>query len=299
MSTTLLTSVFLKKQENLKDALKSIELPKGYAELQKVVYDFIESLLISDNDFRNSLNASDAEMLTSALRMSLSFQKISLADKIDFKALSLQTEYKVTPVGGKNEIIENAITLLPAVVCAFYSPWLAVAVGLGTVGAKKVYYRRKNGRDYIIQEIPKDISRKITSKEIDAILSGLESLCNEIDEIIAKIQRDRKDLLAQMQNKQDGYTLENMYPQILTSLQYLFMEDLKNGTKNQYLQNMLFCLQGYGYELVEYSLANSGFFTKKNNPNVAEETMYLPAIIKNVEGTKVIAAPGVVYVPTK
>ena len=66
MSTTLLTSVFLKKQENLKDALKSIELPKGYAELQKVVYNFIESLLISDNDFRNSLNASDAEMLTSA-----------------------------------------------------------------------------------------------------------------------------------------------------------------------------------------------------------------------------------------
>ena len=294
MSTTLLTSVFLKKQENLKDALKSIELPKGYAELQKVVYNFIESLLISDNDFRNSLNASDAEMLTSALRMSLSFQKISLADKIDFKALSLQTEYKVTPVGGKNEIIENAITLLPAVVCAFYSPWLAVAVGLGTVGAKKVYYRRKNGRDYIIQEIPKDISRKITSKEIDAILSGLESLCNEI---IDKIQRDRKDLLAQMQNKQDGYTLENMYPQILTSLQYLFMEDLKNENKNQYVQNMLFCLQGYGYELVEYTLSTSGFFTKKMNPNVSEETMYLPAIVKDVNGTKIVVAQGIVYIP--
>ena len=205
----------------------------------------------------------------------------------------------MTPVGGKKEIIENAITLLPAVVCAFYSPWLAVAVGLGTVGAKKVYYRRKNGRDYIIQEIPKDISRKITLKEIDAILSGLESLCNEIDEIIAKIQRDRKDLLAQMQNKQDGYTLENMYPQLLTSLQYLFMEDLKNETKNQYVQNMLFCLQGYDYELVQYTLPTSGFFTKKMNPNVSEETMYLPAIVKDVNGTKVVVAQGIVYIPKK
>ena len=100
-----------------------------------------------------------------------------------------------------------------------------------------------------------------------------------------------------MQIKQEGFTLENMYPQLLTSLQYLFMEDLKNETKNQYVQNMLFCLQGYGYELVVYSLPTSGFFTKKMNPNVSEETMYLPAIVKDVNGTKIVVAQGVVYIP--
>lgn len=297
MNTTTLTSVFLKSEKQLIQSLRGLKLPKDYIELQKVVNGHIESLLISENDFRNSLNASDAEMLTHALRMALYFQKLSLSESIDFKALSLRTEYKVNePTNDNTDIIENALSLLPTVICAFINPWLAVAVGAGTVGAKK-FYRQKNGRRYLIQEIKKDISREISQAEIDSLLTGIESLCKEIDDIISKIQRDRKDLLDKIQTKQDEFTLENMYPQFMTSIQYLFMEDIKNGTKNQHVQNMLFSLQGYGYELVEYSSSVSGFFAKKTNPNVSEETMYLPAIVKNHNGTKVVVAQGIVYIP--
>lgn len=297
MSAVTLTSVFLKSEEQLKQSLQGLKLPKDYVELQKVVNNHIESLLVKENDFRNSLNASDAEMLTHALRMALSFQKLSLSESIDFKALSIRTDYKVNqPKNDNTDIIESVLSLLPTVICAFISPWLAVAVGAGTVGAKK-FYRQKNGRKYVIQEIKQDVSRDISQQEIGTILAGIESLCKEIDEIISKIQRDRKDLLNQMQIKQEGYTLESMYPQLLASLQYLFMENLKNENKNQYVQNMLFCLQGYGYELVEYSLPTSGFFAKKMNPNVSEETMYLPAIVKDVNGTKIVVAQGIVYIP--
>lgn len=297
MSAVTLTSVFLKSEEQLKQSLQGLKLPKDYVELQKVVNSHIESLLVKENDFRNSLNASDAEMLTHALRMALSFQKLSLAESIDFKALSLRTEYKINEQANDNaDIIEDFLSLLPTVICAFIKPWLAVAAGVGTIGAKKAYFRRNKSKvNY--REVSKDISREISSSEIENILHGIESLCKEIDEIISKIQRDRKDLLAKMQNKQEGYTLENMYPQLLSSLQYLFMEDLKNDAKNQHVQNMLFCLQGYGYELVEYSLPTSGFFTKKMNPNVSEETMYLPAIVKDVNGTKIVVAQGIVYIP--
>ena len=297
MSAVTLTSVFLKSEEQLKQSLQGLKLPKDYVELQKVVNSHIESLLVKENDFRNSLNASDAEMLTHALRMALSFQKLSLAESIDFKALSLRTEYKINKQANDNaDIIEDFLSLLPTVICAFIKPWLAVAAGVGTIGAKKACFRRNKSKvNY--REVSKDISREISSSEIENILHGIESLCKEIDEIISKIQRDRKDLLAKMQNKQEGYTLENMYPQLLSSLQYLFMEDLKNDAKNQHMQNMLFCLQGYGYELVEYSLPTSGFFTKKMNPNVSEETMYLPAIVKDVNGTKIVVAQGIVYIP--
>lgn len=297
MSAVTLTSVFLKSEEQLKQSLQGLKLPKDYVELQKVVNNHIESLLVKENDFRNSLNASDAEMLTHALRMALSFQKLSLSESIDFKALSIRTDYKVNqPKNDNTDIIESVLSLLPTVICAFINPWLAVAVGAGTVGAKK-FYRQKNGRKYVIQEIKQDVSRDISQQEIGTILAGIESLCKEIDEIISKIQRDRKDLLNQMQIKQEGYTLESMYPQLLASLQYLFMENLKNENKNQYVQNMLFCLQGYGYDLVEYSLPTSGFFAKKMNPNVSEETMYLPAIVKDVNGTKIVVAQGIVYIP--
>lgn len=297
MNTTTLTSVFLKSEEQLIESLRGLKLPKDYIKLQKVVYGHIESLLVSENDFRNSLNASDAEMLTHALRMALYFQKLSLSESIDFKALSLRTEYKVNePTNDNTDIIESALSLLPTVICAFINPWLAVAVGAGTVGVKKFYLQR-NGRKYIVQEMKKDLSLEISQKEIETLLTGIESLCKEIDDMISKIQRDRKDLLEKMQTKLDESTLENMYPQFLTSLQYLFMEDLKNNTKNQYVQNMLFCLQGYGYELVEYTSSNTGFFTKKVNPNISEETMYLPAIVKNCNGIKVVVAQGIVYIP--
>lgn len=297
MSTTTLTSVFLNSEKELIQALQKLQLPKDYIELQKVVNSHIESLLVSENDFRNSLNSSDAEMLTHALRMALSFQKLSLSESIDFKALSMRTEYKVSePTNDNTDIIDSTLTLLPTVICAFINPWLAVAIGAGTVGAKK-FYRQKNGRKYVIQEIKKDVSHTISQKEIETLLTGIESLCKEIDDIISKIQRDRKDLLDKMQTKLDESTLENMYPQFMTSLQYLFMEDLKNISKNQYVQNMLFSLQSYGYELVKYSSSNSGFFTKKINPNVSEETMYLPAIVKNCNGTKVVVTQGIVYIP--
>lgn len=299
MNAVTLTSVFLKSEEQLKQSLQGLRLPKDYVELQKAVNNHIESLLVKENDFRNSLNASDAEMLTHTLRMALSFQKLSLTESIDFKTLSIRKDYKVNQSTNDNtDIIESALSLLPTVICAFINPWLAVAVGAGTVGAKK-FYRQKNGHKYVIQEITKDISRDITQREIENVLVGIESLCKEIDDIISKIQRDRKDLLNQMQIKQEGFTLENMYPQLLTSLQYLFMENLKNENKNQFVQNMLFCLQGYDYELVQYTLSTSGFFTKKMNPNVSEETMYLPAIVKVVNGTKVVVAQGIVYIPKK
>ena len=214
MSAVTLTSVFLKSEEQLKQSLQGLKLPKDYVELQKVVNSHIESLLVKENDFRNSLNASDAEMLTHALRMALSFQKLSLAESIDFKALSLRTEYKINKQANDNaDMIEDFLSLLPTVICAFIKPWLAVAAGVGTIGAKKACFRRNKSKvNY--REVSKDISREISSSEIENILHGIESLCKEIDEIISKIQRDRKDLLAKMQNKQEGYTLENMYPQL-------------------------------------------------------------------------------------
>lgn len=301
METITLSNVFLQSQEKLKDSLQGLKLPKDYAELQRIVNSHIETLLIEDNEFSNSLNASDAEMLNYALRMALSFQKLSLTDSIDFKALSVQTEYKVESSlenDSNTGVVENTLSLLPTVICAFINPWLAMVAGLGTIGYKK-YITKDRKQTVNIKEFKRDISRLITKEEIQTVVTGIESLCKEIDSIIAKIQRDRKDLTEQLNRKLDNCVFEKMYPEILTSLQYLFMENFQTGTKNQYVQNMLFSLQGYGYEVVALSESNSGFFIKKINPNVTKETMYLPAIVKEVEGVKTIVAQGIVYIPPK
>ena len=117
MNAVTLTSVFLKSEEQLKQSLQGLRLPKDYVELQKAVNSHIESLLVKENDFRNSLNASDAEMLTHALRMALSFQKLSLTESIDFKTLSIRKDYKVNQSTNDNtDIIESVLSLLPTVI---------------------------------------------------------------------------------------------------------------------------------------------------------------------------------------
>ncbi len=301
MSATTLTSVFLQSEGTLREELKKKYLPKDYAEIQKTINKHIIDLLSGDNDFKNSLNASDAELLNAALRMALSFQQLSLSESIDFNALSTKTEYSVDQTNGdgsENDIIENTLSLLPTVICAFINPWLTLAVGGGTVLVKRVI-KTKGGhrREVLVKEKKVDVSHVISDNEINAIISGIKNICEEVDGIISKIQRDRKDLIAQMENKLNDCTLEKMYPQVLASLQYLFMENLRSEDKNQYVQNMLFNLQGYGYNVVEYSDTTAGFFSKKVNPNVSEITMYLPAITKDIQGTPSVVTEGIVYIP--
>ena len=301
MNQITLTSVFLESKSELYSKLESLSLPKDYKEIQGIVNNHITRLLSGDNAFKDSLNASDAELLNSALRMALSFQQLNLAESIDFKTLSTKKEYDTNSTEKKetNDIFENILTLLPALICSFINPWLTLAVGGGTVLVKKSIKTKNGGRkEVFVRERKIDLSHKISEKEINSIVTGIENICSEVDGIISKIRRDRIDLEHQMQGKLNNYTIENMYPQILSSLQYLFMEDIKNRAKNQYVQNMLFCLQGYGYRVVEYSVENAGFFAKRINPNVTEETMYLPAIVKDVEGLPMLAAEGIVYIPT-
>lgn len=301
MSATTLTSVFMQSEGVLRDELQNKYLPKDYADIQKTVNKHIIALLSGSNDFKNSLNASDAELLNAALRMALSVQRLSLSESIDFEALSTRTEYSIAPTDNEfteNNIIDNTLSLLPTVLCAFINPWLTLAVGGGTVLVKKVVKTRGgHRREVVIKEQKTNVSHLIADNEIDAIIRGIKNICKEVDDIVSKIQRDRRDLISQMENRLQECTFEKMYPQILTSLQYLFMENHKSENKNQYVLNMLFNLQGYGYDVVEYSDSTAGFFSKKINPNVSEITMYLPAITKDVHGTPSVVAEGIVYIP--
>lgn len=298
MNEVTLTSFFQSSKDSLKERLQGLRLPKDYVGLQQIINKHIENLLVSDNNFSASLNASDAEMLNHTLRMALSFQKMSLTKSLDYGAMSTKVEYEVLPaVSDKSSVvIENGLSFLPTILSSFINPWLTVVVGAGTIVVKMV---NKKGQKVKVVKKKKDVSRIISDEEINQILSGLENLCIEVDCVIAKIQRDRKDLLAQAQNKLDDCTFEKMYPQVLTSLQYIFKEYIKSGKNDQLVQNLLFSMEGYGYELVEYSDSVSGFFTKKLTKNVSETVMYLPAIVKNKDEFRDVVVPGIVYIPSK
>ena len=294
-----LKSVFTQSEESLRSSLRGLYLPRNYKEIQQVINEHITKLLTENNEFKASLNASDAEYLNSILRMSLSFQKLTFSDSINFSELSTVYEYDIDENNvGNVDVLENTITLLPTVITAFFNPWLALAVGGATVLYKKVNPSEKGKTQITKRKV--DRSKPITEDIISNISDTIRNICKEIDTVIEKIKRDRSYLVAKYKDEVENKTLEKMYPQVLTGMQYLYMENAKNEKKNKNIESMLFQLGVYGYKIIEYSSENDHHFTHQVKYGIEEPEMYLPAIVKeNADGTFTTAIEGIYYMPQK
>lgn len=299
MESISLKNVFIQSEESLKSSLRGMYLPRDYKEVQQVINEHITKLLTDNNEFKANLNASDAEYLNSILRMSLSFQKLSFSDSINFAELSTVYEYDIKENNNGNaDVLENTITLLPTVITAFFNPWLALVVGGATVLYKKVNPSEKGKPQITKRKV--DRSKPITEDMLSDISDAIRNICKEIDTVIEKIKRDRSDLIAKYKDEVENKTLEKMYPQVLTGMQYLFMDNLKSDNKNQNIESMLFQLGIYGYKILEYSSEKSIYFAQQIKYGIDKPEMYLPAIVKeNEDGSFTIAAQGILYVPQK
>lgn len=296
MESISLKNVFIQSEESLKSSLRGKYLPRDYKEVQQVINEHITKLLTDNNEFKANLNASDAEYLNSILRMSLSFQKLTFSDSINFAELSTVYEYDIKENNNGNaDVLENTITLLPTVITAFFNPWLALVVGGATVLYKKVNPSEKGKPQITKRKV--DRSKPITEDMLSDISDAIRNICKEIDIVIEKIKRDRSDLIAKYKNEVENKTLEKMYPQILTGMQYLYMENAKNEQKNQNIESMLFQLGVYGYKVLEYSVENDNHFSHQVKFGIEKPEMYLPAIVKeNEDGTLTTAIEGILYI---
>ena len=297
MESISLKNVFIQSEESLKSSLRGMYLPRDYKEVQQVINEHITKLLTDNNEFKANLNASDAEYLNSILRMSLSFQKLTFSDSINFAELSTVYEYDIKESNkGNADVLENTITLLPTVITAFFNPWLALVVGGATVLYKKVNPSEKGKPQITKRKV--DRSKPITEDMLSDISDAIRNICKEIDTVIEKIKRDRSDLIAKYKDEVENKTLEKMYPQVLTGMQYLYMENAKNEQKNQNIESMLFQLGVYGYKVLEYSAENDNHFSHQVKYGIEKPEMYLPAIVKeNEDGTLMTAIEGIYYVP--
>lgn len=294
-----LKSVFTQSEESLRSSLRGLYLPRNYKEIQQIINEHITKLLTENNEFKASLNASDAEYLNSILKMSLSFQRLTISDSVNFAELSTVYEYDIKESSaGDTDILENTITLLPTVISAFFNPWLALAVGGVTVLYKKINPSDKGKPQITKRKV--DRSKPINEEMLSDISDAIQNICKEIDTVIEKIKRDRSDLVAKYKDEVEDKTLEKMYPQILTGMQYLYMENVKSEQKNQNIESMLFQLGVYGYKIIEYSSGNDHHFSHQVKYGIEKPEMYLPAIVKeNIDGTLTTAIEGVYYIPQK
>ena len=298
-SVICLQNVFQQSENELRSSLQGYYLPRDYQEIQLKINEHFTKLLSEDNKFISQLNASDMEYLNSILRMSLSFQKLTFSDAVNYQELSKKTifENKNTTSHQDSDTLRDTLSLLPTVVSAFFvKPVYVAIVGGATVLCKRMLSSKKNVTQVEYHDV--DISEPITDEMISDISDSIREICQEIDNIIDKIRRDRSNLIEKYNNDLENKTLEKMYPQLLAGMQYLFMENISNNQKNQKIENMLFQLGVYGYKVLEYSQENSDHFSQQIKYGIETPEMYLPAIVKeNEDGTFKTAKEGILYIP--
>lgn len=295
MDTIMLSDLFRRTSDNLRAELSQFKLPRDYELIQETVSNHINSLFAEGGDYWLSLNKSDAELLSSAMKIATCFQKLTLSNQVNYKELSKKVKQNaVEDNSSEAEIIANAMTLVPTIICAFINPWLAFAVGGATLGYKTVSGKSK---DKTTKTEITDISKNLSSDTISLIISTLEEICSQVDAIIQKNRSNISELKHRFEEEKKEFSLDAKYKELLKEIQYLYVKDSLSSI-NDTIQNLVMTLNIYGYSIVSYSPDKDVHFTKQIKHGISEPTMYLPAIIKETEDGKMVTAiSGVLYIP--
>ena len=299
---TSLKKMFEESKDSLHSQLCGKMLPRDYQQIQNVVKDTFVKLLATNNEFRINLIDADVQLLNSIIRMYSSFCDASINDSIDYAKLSKTTEKEVSvPEENSTENISKDIAyLIPTLVSAFIRPWLTIPVAVATVGVKYASSRRLRTRRVKVVEKEVEMSQPISEELISSIIGALDKLCGEIDDIISSAKRNREEIKNHYERLLRERTLDKMYPQLLSSLRYVWKENKeKKQNESQAVECLISDFENYGYKVVELTPENRSCFSFTVNPRVEEETMYLPAVVrinKNGEAENMVEN-GIVYVP--
>ena len=302
MENISLRKMFEESKDSLHNQLRGKMLPRDYQQIQNVVKDTFVKFLATDNEFRINLIDADVQLLNSIIRMYSSFCDASINDSIDYAKLSKTTEKEISvpEESSKENISKDFAYLIPTLVSAFIRPWLTIPVAVATVGVKYASSRRLSTRRVKVVEKEVEISQPISEELISSIIGALDKLCGEIDDIINSARRNREEIKNHYEGLLRERTLDKMYPQLLSSLRYVWKENKeKSQNEGKAVESLISDFENYGYKVVELTPENRSCFSFTDNPRVEKEIMYLPAVVRiNENGeTEDIVENGIVHVP--
>ncbi|QFQ12811.1 hypothetical protein C7Y71_007145 [Pseudoprevotella muciniphila] len=261
MEAISLKQLFEQSKDELRNQLRGKKLPRDFQKIQEMLKATFLELLAGDNEVRLSLIDTDVKLLNSLIRIHLPSYDTSINESIDYVRLSKQKEKTWIP------------------------DWQFIIV------------QSINGR-YAEKET--DNSQPITEELINGIIGELETVCSEIDNILNRVKNNREEMKKHYEKLLQECTLDKMYPQLLSTLRYLWKEN-NNGesSNNKYVESLIADFENYGYKIVKLSPETRSYFSYKINPKVDSETMYLPAITKKTDGEskEIVVEKGIVYVP--
>lgn len=324
MATVSLETLFVDSEQQLREKLSNLTVPKDTERIQSIISEHFSNLLVEEGDFRQNLTQSEDYILQAVMA-------ILNAHQARYTCLP-KTEVKTEPTedsigaGHKNKIDENGAThdeKIGQKTINIASSSVAAGVGAlaggvlaGTWGAVcgaiactalTAYLMNKN-----IDNKPadKEIVTKLVKTEahfvekpldIDMLIGVVKNLCHCVDEIIITFRAQINNVVQKYEN-QEKPSLERDYGVLLEGVQTLVgyarshSEDEKFSKKIQErIEDLAELLENYNLNVVDYSGDNAALFDLVPSPNTTEAKQVYPAIIKEGQLVK----KGKVFTPEK
>ena len=310
---TTLLSLFNKDKETLEKQLTGLVLPKDVECIQKIIAEYLNTLLESNSDFRQSLTKSEDYILQAALSLLGAQQEIAKAvvtenvmqksvvlEKATFKKTTTHPfmEFANVNIKAENALVASAGgSLLGGAILGGWGAVIGSIAGTAlTIYLTQVEKQKKEK----LQEIGNKSMELGTPVDIQQLTTIVARICESVDSLVETF-RAQINRVVEKYEGQEKPTFEKEHRSLLEELQSLIgyertheHNDEKSMRKlKERIEDIVETLENYSLTIVDYSDDASCFFEKISSPNTNELKMVYPAVVK--DGNVVLL--GKVFIP--
>lgn len=309
MTETSLEMLFVNSEQDLKDKLENLTVPKDMDKIQTIISEHFSNLLLEDGDFRQNLTQSEDYILQAVMAILNAHQArytcfpkaevktepteetidVEHKNKLDAKGVTHDKKIGQKPINLASSSVAAGVGALAGGTLA--GTWGAVC---GTIActALTAYLMNKNtdnkpAEKETVTKYVKTEARFVEKPlDIDMLLGVVKNLCHSVDEIIITFRAQINNVVQKYEN-QEKPSLEREYGVLLEGVQTLVgyarshSEDEKFCKKIQErIEDLAELLENYNLNVVDYSGDNAALFDFVPSPNTTETKQVYPAIVK-------------------
>lgn len=300
MEQKKLKTLFESIRPELEAKLSSMTFTKDSVKIQETIVEYLNRLLDKEGEFRQNLTMSEDYVLQAAISLLNAQQAMAL----EFIS-NTHTTYENKPTKPKVSMSEQQKgkglkrEQYPIALGGTALGSAAGAIALGTWGAVfgaiagtaiALYYAstssQQSSEPVPIQDITH--SQEVDSTiDVSVFLEIVGRICESVDTLIGTF-RAQIDRVVDKYESQEKPTLESDYQGLLENVQALLgayaMETTNMNRQKRIEQRIELLAEGldnYDLQSVNYDGSNKNLFNFQPSANVSEDTMVLPAIVKN------------------
>lgn len=274
MSASLL-NLFKQKEQDLREKLESIVLPRDFAKFKTLMNNvFISHASIED--YKQELTMTELSILNSIMKLvrsqiELMAQMSNIGDSSDIP----QTE-KNEPITDFFDLPILGSTVVGGLIGGLLlKTWGGVLFSIA--GCALGMYFSTNKKK---QQSRKKINHKI---DVDKYILMLKRICSSIDEIVSNYTVSIEKIRMSYEN-QPKPTLATLYKPVLNRLANLYLatyQQKDDKILKKEIELLFRTLKNHHYEFINYSEANSSYYIVTSSPNILEPEVTKVAIVEN------------------